>query len=147
VPAPVRTRMPVDENPVMLSRQVPLAAEQFVPPLATGTTVEAQETTVPRRVMLSWTAFGKVAENDGTLAPLVIRTEFAAAAVTPSGAVPAPNSTPLVVSVALPLPPLETDSGEVPGLVCASAESASARPSAIDVANMRSSLMRFSVCV
>ena len=34
VPAPVRVRKPVDEKPVMLSSDVPLAVEAFVPPLA-----------------------------------------------------------------------------------------------------------------
>jgi hypothetical protein len=38
VPVPVRVRKPVLEKPVMLSSAVPLAVEEFVPPLATGTT-------------------------------------------------------------------------------------------------------------
>lgn len=37
VPEPVRVRNPVLANPVMLSKHVPLAAEQFVPPEETGT--------------------------------------------------------------------------------------------------------------
>lgn len=36
VPAPVRVRKPVAENPVMLSRHVPLAVPQFVPPFTAG---------------------------------------------------------------------------------------------------------------
>lgn len=38
VPAPVRDMNPVLEKPAILSRQAPLAVEQFVPPLDTGTT-------------------------------------------------------------------------------------------------------------
>src|SRR6266700_4701394 len=56
-PAPVRPSMPVEANPVMLSRQVPLLAVQLVPPDATASGTWQPQ---PLAVLLTSVAFAVV---------------------------------------------------------------------------------------
>jgi hypothetical protein len=133
-----KTAAPVPVSSVSAARRFALdgVTRKFCTPLA-------QAAMVPTCVIFACTAAGSVCTKAGTLDPSLAMIAFAEDVAQPSGLAPAPNGTQFAVNVARPLPPLETESGEVPGFVCASADKESARQSAGAVAKVRSSRMVF----